>query len=283
MRFKTKKLILLVLFCGFLILSQSVGIPAQSSDINAKDETGLTALMQEAQDGTSKQINQLLKKGADTEIKDQYGWTALMYAVFLAEEAIFMNPELDFLEDVRIRALLDGKANVNASDPRGYTPLMIAADRGKTEIVKLLLSKGAVINEKDKKGATALSYAKAKGHNETVKLLVQMGGVGVELDKQQAPVKLSPIDIMPKALNSNKLRAGYTQQARTKEISGNVRFRVLIGADGTVKRWILISGLPYGLTEQCEKSLKKLKASPGIHEGKPVDYWTAVSFSFAIG
>jgi TonB family protein len=181
-----------------------------------------------------------------------------------------------------LKTLLNAAANPNISDSRGFTPLIIAAAEGKTEFVKLLLEKGADVNAKDKNGATALSYAKAKGYGEVVKLLEKAGGNGVEIDKTLIPDKIGPIDVLPKILNPAEARASYTDEARMNQVAGVVRFRILVAADGTIRKAKLLSGLPYGLTEQAIQAVKKLKFAPGMNEGKPVDYWLAKQYTFAI-
>jgi ankyrin repeat protein len=55
--------------------------------------------------------------------------------------------------------VLDKKADVNMSDPRGHTALMYAANLGLVENVKTLLAKGADATLKSAKGETALSLA----------------------------------------------------------------------------------------------------------------------------
>lgn len=278
MNFNISKFLLPLLFCGLLILSHAGNANAQTTDINAKDETGLTILMIAAQDGTDTEIKKLLKKGADVEVKDQYGWTALMHAT-ASNTAVY--PE-NKPNAARLKALLESSPNVNISDSRGITPLIIAAAEGKTEFVKLLLAKGADVNAKDRNGATALSYAKARGYRDIVSLLEKAGGTGIALNKDQIPERIAPIDVLPKQLNRIQARPSYTDLARMNNITGIVRFRVLVGADGTIKKAKLISGLPYGLTEQAIAALKRLKVEAGINDGKPVDYWLPIQYSFMI-
>jgi TonB family protein len=278
MNLKPAKFLLPLLLCGLLFFSQTESIFSQTADINAPDETGLTMLMIAAQDGTDTEIKKLLKKGADPEVKDQYGWTALMHATV---SNTWIYPE-NKPSAGRLKALLDGRANVNVSDLRGITPLIIAAAEGKTEFVRLLLAKGADVSVRDKKGATALSYAKAKEHREIANLLEKAGGTGTVIAKDQIPERISPIEILPKQLNRLQARPSYTDLARMNGITGIVRFRVLIGADGTIKKAKLISGLPFGLTEQAIEALKKLKVEAGINDGKPVDYWLPIQYSFMI-
>jgi ankyrin repeat protein len=60
--------------------------------------------------------------------------------------------------------LLDRGANVNAADNSGTTALMFAAGRGKTDLVRLLLSKEADPVMKNCYGQDAASLAKAGGY-----------------------------------------------------------------------------------------------------------------------
>jgi ankyrin repeat protein len=54
-------------------------------------------------------------------------------------------------------------ADVNGADPRGFTPLMFAANLGLVENVKLLLAGGADATRKSKDGETALSLSERPG------------------------------------------------------------------------------------------------------------------------
>lgn len=86
--------------------------------------------------------------------------------------------------DAARSALRDG-ANVNwriptKDFPCNQTPLMIASELGRTDIVKMLLDLGASVKLVDKHvmrseggGATALHYAIKGGNSDTVRLLLQ--------------------------------------------------------------------------------------------------------------
>ncbi len=74
-----------------------------------------------------------------------------------------------------VKLLLDAgvKADVRASD--GATALIRAARAGHTEIVMLLLDARAAINAVDREGTTALMGAAAAGHTDVVKALIGAG------------------------------------------------------------------------------------------------------------
>jgi uncharacterized protein len=66
--------------------------------------------------------------------------------------------------DVRsITNCLDAGASINVRDSRGYTPLMIAAELGFSNIVNLLLTRQAAVDAPSSDGCTALHHAVEKG------------------------------------------------------------------------------------------------------------------------
>lgn len=78
-----------------------------------------------------------------------------------------------------VRALLEAGANVNASSSAGETPLMAAALTGDREIVQLLLQRGADRAARTLQGLTAGETARRVKDNELAKLLQPVAGVQV--------------------------------------------------------------------------------------------------------
>ena len=72
----------------------------------------------------------------------------------------------------KVKAFIEGGANINVSDGHGYTPLHYAIENNQTEIVQLLLARGANINTKDNLGRTPLDTAIREWRQDIVKLLV---------------------------------------------------------------------------------------------------------------
>jgi uncharacterized protein len=85
----------------------------------------------------------LIEHGADIHVRNESGWTALMYA---SSKGSFEMAKL----------LLENGADPNISNNSGETALMCAAYQGCVEIVKLLVEKGANVTARDKKGERAL-------------------------------------------------------------------------------------------------------------------------------
>ena len=70
-----------------------------------------------------------------------------------------------------VKSLLEAKAEVEAKDKYGRTPLSWAAVEGHSEVVKSLLQAKAEVDAKDNDGKTALELAQGKGHKDVVELL----------------------------------------------------------------------------------------------------------------
>ena len=113
---------------------------------------------------TLEEAARLIIAGADVDIQDDYGDTALVLAASECHIPI-------------VKLLIDAKADVNIQDSHGYTALRYATFKGHAEIVRLLIDAKAKINIRDNKGGTALMGASFKGHAEVVKLLIDAGAI----------------------------------------------------------------------------------------------------------
>ncbi|KZL79970.1 ankyrin repeat protein [Colletotrichum incanum] len=104
----------------------------------------------------------------NTDPKDKYGQTPLLYAAKHGHEAIF-------------RCLLDtGKVDVNSRNIHGRTPLLYATEMGHNAIARCLLETGKVnVNVRNVFGRTPLSYAAEKGHEAIVECLLETRKIDV--------------------------------------------------------------------------------------------------------
>ncbi|SRR5450830_289160 len=125
-------------------------------DLEAKAKNGDTALMLAAFHGYLPLVKTLLSR--DVEV-NRPGWTALHYA------AINGNPDI-------IKVLLDASAYIDAESPEDkMTPVMLAAVRGRTAAVQILMQEGADISLKNADGMTALDLARHFQQAEVVDVL----------------------------------------------------------------------------------------------------------------
>lgn len=166
-------------------------------NVNSQDETdGRTVLMNAVVDGDPGFVSLLLNRGADVNVKDHRGYTALFHAIETrndyAEKMLLDHPNLD--PDARglngitalsnyiwrdnkdaVERLLERGADVNSQDNDGDAPLHGAAQIGNVEIVDLLIDKGADPNLKNKQGGTPLMWAAVYGNEDAARWLLEHG------------------------------------------------------------------------------------------------------------
>jgi ankyrin repeat protein len=71
--------------------------------------------------------------------------------------------------------LIDGKANLEATDRVGKTPLSVACEGKDVEMVKLLVERGANVNSRDMIGGSPLLWASGLGTPDIVAFLISKG------------------------------------------------------------------------------------------------------------
>lgn len=118
------------------------------SDINAIDNYGTSLLMNECRWGQEQKVSFLLRNGATVDMpKSPKGRTALMVACAYYSGKTICN------------MLIERGADVNAVADGGVTPLMLAAQNAKLDVVEILLNHGANRKATDVNGKTAYDYA----------------------------------------------------------------------------------------------------------------------------
>ena len=136
----------------------------EGSDVDRKDEWGWTALYWAVR-GNHKEVAEfLIAKGANVNIKGQKDQTPLLLAVIDNQEEM-------------VEMLIAKGADVNDKDNWNWTALHSAAGNGNKDMVELLIARGANVNARDGGNRTPLWYAQDKGHSEIVELLRKHGGV----------------------------------------------------------------------------------------------------------
>lgn len=134
----------------------------ESSDVNARQADGMTALHWAVFHEKVAVVKTLLDAGAEVDAKNRYGVTPLVIACTSGNADC-------------VAALLDGGADANGATNGGETVLMTAARTGRLDPVKLLVAGGADVNAKERRGQTAMMWAAAEGHTEVVEALIGAG------------------------------------------------------------------------------------------------------------
>ncbi|KOP82434.1 hypothetical protein AMS60_08055 [Bacillus sp. FJAT-21945] len=105
----------------------------------------------------------LAKAHEDIDLEDYNGYTAMDWAIKAGDSEM-------------VKILLENGANPNNESGYMMTPLMIAATKGRADIIKTLHSAGAEVNFQDSESSmTALMYAAQGESEETIKVLLQLG------------------------------------------------------------------------------------------------------------
>jgi hypothetical protein len=148
--------------------------------VDLRGAMGRTPLMAAVIGDQTPMVRWLLRQGANPAIRDDGGFLALMLAVregrpgSVAELATYHRGELD--SALLLAALVGGHevidtltnygASVYARMDDGRTPLMVAAENGHLEAVKLLIDIGSSRFSTDAEGKGAADLAEAAGHPE---------------------------------------------------------------------------------------------------------------------
>ena len=186
-----------------VLLMISVNIRCQSAEPLTKEDLN-RALLDAAYDGSAKEVNKLLQKGADINTKNQFGSTPFKLAVVrdnvnVVELFLKLGQDPNMESDKAISdvtPLMSAAANGNTKllklllkygakpdypTSSGHTALMSAI--GHTDIFEILVSHGADIHARDGYGRTVLIWAALHGTEEVVTLLCKMGANSELKDK----------------------------------------------------------------------------------------------------
>jgi len=77
--------------------------------------------------------------------------------------------------------------------------------------------------------------------------------------------------------------AEYTNEARAKKVRGDVRLRLVLAADGTVKNVFPFKSLPYGLADAAMTAARRIKFDPAMRQGKAASQFVTLVYEFRDG
>ena len=106
---------------------------------------------------------------------------ALMLVLVVCAGAVPVGAQVSIVDAIkagdtaRVRALIDARVDVNATQPDGTTPLHWAVDRDRPDIVQMLIRAGANVKAANRYGATPLWLASVNGNPKTIAMLLEGG------------------------------------------------------------------------------------------------------------
>ena len=238
------------------------------ADINASDETGLTALMGAAHLGQAHIVSYLIQNGATVSQKDEEGYTALIFAANGGQEACCYQ-------------LLIAGADPNAEDNQRSVPIMFASQHGYDDVVKLLMSHGADPRKTGTHGLSAIDFAKQNGHSNTLALLAgntQLRLVPKKEDSQPIPEPARVIKALRgKVLSLYSQKIGLSQSNDSTCIWGVLMetgypeglMTLVVLADGTTSLYLGHGGGIIGGGEHVSvrKASRELLHNVGLYCG----------------
>jgi ankyrin repeat protein len=171
-------------------------LPEEGADVNARDETGGTALMESALYADVQIMRCLVAAGADVNAHSRDGATALLRAIHDPDKVRLLLAHGAQVDDRTVVAaarvpgsgatleMLLAHGGSGQAEIQGYTALMAAAGNGDLAAARCLLEHGARVNARTLNGYTAVNGAAVAGNAEIVRLLLDRGadpGVQCEL------------------------------------------------------------------------------------------------------
>ena len=152
------------------------------------DNTGRRPLELAAELGRADLVEKLVQLGADVNLTSyRTNYSPLMIAIRTAKNGNSPTQQ----EVVRVLIQL-GNCDVNLADFHKKTPLMVACDNGRPELVKILLDAGAAFDATDCMGRTAVCHAVLARCSECLELLISAGAlVDTPNSKGDTPLHLA--------------------------------------------------------------------------------------------
>ncbi len=65
-------------------------------------------------------------------------------------------------------------------------------------------------------------------------------------------------------------------------MTGTVRLRMLLSANGSVSNISVVKGLPDGLTERAIAAAHQIRFQPAQKDGRTVNQWVVIEYNFNI-
>ncbi|CAB3374665.1 Hypothetical predicted protein [Cloeon dipterum] len=227
-------------------------------DISIKNSDGKSALHYAAESGKLEIVQTLLERGADWTVKDSEGKNVLHNALEHIDVVFILHD----LNEELVRELTEDKSNslhlaiakseysfevirwlveeidfdVDSTNEKGETALMIASMKNRLDVVHFLLDKNADVSKRNQKGQTALHHAVKSGSLELVKSLLDHGADLESKDNDGRNVLHFGLGNLEMVLFLNEKNG---ELARGVDNLGNTSLIVAVDSDGNVNEKVI--------------------------------------------
>lgn len=187
---------------------------AKVENPNLADANGVTLLMKAAKAGNDWDVQMLIANGADVNLRDKDGWSALMYAVRYQNSLSI------------VQALIQAGAHIRIRNKYNATPLLIAADYSQNPDIIALLLEGRSIAEDEVYKAFIMTITSTVGSDHIKQTKVQLfleRGISVNrIWKGRTPLMYAAEYCDSTAVLNLLLEAGAN--TATRDADGNTAF-----------------------------------------------------------
>ncbi len=161
-------------------------------EVNVLDTNGNSPLMRAVRVGNPAMIRLLMDNGADLDIRNDDGYSAVTFALMdqrfgiadiLLEKAKDVNAkDLEYTTIIDaagsdykniVKRFLDNKFDINERGINGETAVMRSVAKNRLKMTQFLINNGADIRLTDSYGTTALMIASREGYYDIANLLIQ--------------------------------------------------------------------------------------------------------------
>ncbi|XP_067653167.1 putative ankyrin repeat protein RF_0381 [Haliotis asinina] len=153
-------------------------------DINSRGRKDMTPVMMAVGKGHQEVVKLLVGQGASVSLQDNRGNNILHIAC--------RGGHVEMVKYV----LSQSMADINSRGWKTFTPVMVAAGKGRKEVVEFLVSKGADINTSNRAGKNILHLACRAENVELVKYILSknMADINSRDKKQMTPILIAAME-----------------------------------------------------------------------------------------
>lgn len=207
----------------------------------------------------SQTLKPILGHGADPNAQDVDGLTPLHYVCMAVRQNECIHEwgvgrYFAGRDEQRVQVLLDNKADINAQDLLGNSPLHQAAFSGREDLVKILIQHGCNVGLSNVRGETPLHVASKLDRRKILSLLLE---AGAEIDTQDGRSQ-TPLHIAVAAQNEEVIKTLAEHGAKQDVLDRQHRTPFVLAASlGFLPIVELLyddSGLSHGIIEAVKSN-----------------------------